>query len=497
MSENSFAVEPISSAEVTPLVEGTALVLETNLSEGEVIPDSLKSIEGEAPGFFSKLKNAGEKVVEFFSHEEARKQVAESAVSMVASVAGVKSFYDVPNYLRQRFMVRGINLGPFGQGKGMAGSVERLLDANKEMRGEIGEESASGSDGVEGESHSVRDAINDLNERLALTKEGDQKGSEQRKMIAKLLMENRTKEQMNAEARSERMTTILDEYTTTKVTGMQATRETLNTALVASGTMSLRGVSYGILDGVERYQRLNKEAGEGAKPEIFKDVILGGINETLEEATFRNSEDKSKLRSGLDSVKAWGKILRVVGMGSTMSLRPEALGSDMEKVLDAFSGKVSLGDVTENFQGSIDRTIEGYARVAKAVNPFQVAEANAGDFSPKMNPGVRVSRAMEVDLDEVVPVQGKGSIVLGRGSDSEYLPGGGRRVIKDVINEIVPKEQKKVVSFNIKNSMDKIFTLNNPKGGKMLYDINGPAPDTSTSGTSLDYSKGVSRHSER
>ncbi|MBP9751866.1 MAG: hypothetical protein KBD19_03335 [Candidatus Moranbacteria bacterium] len=385
MNENNLAGSGAAVEVTLSTRETTPVVAEMNSAEEVETPESLKGIENEAPGFFSKLKNAGGKVVDFFSHEEVRKQVAESTVSMVASVAGMKSFYDVPNYLHQRFMVRGIDLGPFGQGKGMTGSVERLIGANREMRGDFGEDPAlesseSKSDEVEGESHSVRDAIRDLNERLALTKEGDRKGSEQRKMIAKLLMENRTRERMNAEERSERMTTILDDYTTTKVTGMQAARETLNTALVASGAMSLRGISYSMLDGVERYQRLSKEAGvDGENPEIFKDVILGGINETLEEATLRNSADKGSLRAGLDSVKAWGKILRAVGMGSTLSMRPEAMGNDMEKVLDAFSGKTSFGDVAENFQGNIDRTIDGYKRVADAINPFHATDANAAD----------------------------------------------------------------------------------------------------------------------
>lgn len=468
MNERQIAGGPAIGAEMALPVEAIAMesveMLET--------PESLKAVENEAPGFFSKLKNAGEKVVDFFSHEEARKQVAQTAVGVMASVAGVKSFYDVPNYLHQRFMVRGIDLGPFGQGKGMTGSVERLLGANQEMRDGFGEDSASESgEGLEGESYAVRDAIKDLNERLALTKEGDQKGSEQRKMLAKLLMENRTKERMNAEERSEQMTTILDEYTTTKVTGMQAARETLNTALVASGAMSLRGVSYGIMDGVERYQRLNKEAGEGEKPEIFKDVILGGINETLEEAAMRNGEEKGGLRTGIDAVKAWGKILRVVGIGSTMSMSSEAMEGDMDKVLDAFSGEVSLDDVAENFQGNVDRTIEGYGRVVEAANPFQAAEANAGDFVPNFNAGGRAPRTMEVDLDSMVSAQGKGQ-GMPMGGDKDYLPGGK----KSVINEIVPKKQPEVVSSQmVKDKMDKLFAQRAPNGGKILYDMKGPA----------------------
>ena len=57
------------------------------------------------------------------------------------------------------------------------------------------------------------------------------------------------------------MKSALDDYTETKVNGIQASREALNTVFVASGAYGLRGLSYGVLAGVERRQRLSKEAG--------------------------------------------------------------------------------------------------------------------------------------------------------------------------------------------------------------------------------------------
>lgn len=328
-------------------------------------------------------------------------QVAETAAGTIASIAGIKSFYDVPKYLHQRFMVRGVDLGRFGKAKGLEGSIEGVIGASQEMRAGFQAESAETAEG-EGDAstpHSVRDAIKDLNDRLALTKEGDVKGSEQRKMVAKLLAENRTRERMSADERSEKITEILDDYTTTKVTGMQAIRESLNTALVASGALSLRGVSYGLLDGVERYQRLEKEAKKnGGGVDIVKDVIVGSVTETMNDALLRNAEEKGTVRTAMDSVKAWGKILRFVGIGSTVSLRPESMVDDADRVLETFSGKLSADTAADHFQGNIEATIAGYERVWKGtknltehLNPLHSENAEAGDLI--LNPRAKLSLA--------------------------------------------------------------------------------------------------------
>ena len=324
----------------------------------------------------------------------------------------------------------------------MTGSVERLFDANAEMRAQSGfgkqetGEPAPDADGAGGEarsgetesSHAVRDAIDDLNKRLSLTKQGFEKKSEQRNMLAKLLKENRTKERYNAEERSRVMEVILDEYTETKVTGMQAVRETVNTALVATGALTMRGISYGLLDAGERYQRLARESRKGkleaelgamdtaegadssaefmgainryhdkkqlkdsevgADVNLGRDVLIGSITETAREAFFIGAKEKGFGRAAIDAVKAYGKIGRYLGMSFTMSHSPDAFGKDIDKMLDTFSGKESFSDaVKSNFLGNLTRTIDGYRNMPHALkNGFDKLTSGAKDAIGEFDP---------------------------------------------------------------------------------------------------------------
>lgn len=367
-----------------------------------------------------KTQSGWEKTKGILADEQIQNQVAKTTAGTLASIVGVKSLYDVPAYLYQRFKVGGI----FGHGKGLTGSVEELV-TKAEDRTSFGERYALWGEAAklekdwilsadkeeklaelkrkltETEPRKVRDAIEELNTRLALTKEGEQKHSDQRKLIAKVLWERRTNEKMSMDEVRAKMDGILDDYTTTKVSGMQAVRESLNTALVASGALTLRGVSYAALDAVERKQRLDKEAKNqglsleeryqrlgdkdaksvGKKATWGKDVFVGSIKETYQEAFAQGQEGKTTVQKSLNFIKAWGKIARYAGMGATVSFRPEAFVGDMDKVLDTLSGKTSFGDGVENFQGNIERTIDGYKNIANRINPFSSEGSSVEDKS--------------------------------------------------------------------------------------------------------------------
>lgn len=382
-------------------------VLNTKTEEAT---ESVEKAIPETPKKQEKTQSRWEKMKGILADEQIRGQVAKTTAGTLASIAGVKSLYDVPAYLYQRFKVGGI----FGRGKGLTGSVEELVVKSEDKTGsgkryalwgefaKVENDATLSADKKEGklaelnrkltetEPTKVRDAIENLNARLALTKEGEQKHSDQRKLIAKVLWDRRTKEKMSMDDVRVKMDSILDDYTTTKVSGIQAVRESLNTALVASGALSLRGVSYGALDAVERKQRLDKEAKNqglsleeryqrlgdknaksvGKEATWWKDVFVGSIKETYQEAFAQGPEGRTTKQKILDSVKAWGKIARYAGMGATVSFRPEAFGNDMDKVLDTLSGTASFGDVAENFQGNIERTIDGYKNLANRINPF-------------------------------------------------------------------------------------------------------------------------------
>jgi len=325
--------------------------------EKEIVSESSPSEKG----FFEKAKDV-------LGNEEIQKQLLKTGIGTAASIAGVKSFYDVPAYLRQRYMVRGI----LGQGEGLGGSVENVISSSQEI--DRGEKAIDAED----RPREVRDAITDLNKRLEMTKEGSQKGSEQRNLVAQLLNENRIKDKMSKEQRGEQVTNILDNYTTTKVTGMQAARETLNTGLVATGAFALRGVSYGVLDGVERYQKLKKG---GEKVSIAKDIIIGSIKETLQEAVgLDSSGEKKRGAKVLDVIKAWGKIARYVGIGATVEFNPNAMGESIDNLSNAFSGKTDIHEATQNFT-VINEAVSGIKKVAHgAVDLVSPTEAYADEI---------------------------------------------------------------------------------------------------------------------
>jgi len=179
-SENTNKKEVILDAvydEVQPNKEDLKYPVAVNESGDEgkrkTTPENnVPTGEKSEDGFLKKAKN-------LFSNPEIKKQFAKSMIGSLASIAGIKAIYDVPKYLSERWQVRGM----FGKGKGLSGSMEELLEASWANHKRIATKG--------GESTKVREAINDLNKRLNLTKEGSEKGSEQRKKMAELLRENR------------------------------------------------------------------------------------------------------------------------------------------------------------------------------------------------------------------------------------------------------------------------------------------------------------------
>jgi len=288
-------------------------------------------------------------------------QILKTGVDTISTITGVKSLYSVPTYLKERFQVRGI----LGAGKGLEGSTEDLLSKNRKMHERI----AAGDK----ERHSeVKEAIDDLNKRLIQTREGKTKGSEQRKMLAQLLMENRRLEKMNKEQRHQEITKILDDYTTTKTTGYQAARDSLNTFFTYASAGMLRGVSYGVMDGVERFQNLRREDRQkGVKKNVFstlKDTVIGGIKKTWQELRLKDeSGKKSKKQKVIESAAAAGKVARYASMIAGIEYNPSSVNHSIDNALKALRGQVSLSEGAQNFLGNIERQYEFFKGLPKRV----------------------------------------------------------------------------------------------------------------------------------
>jgi hypothetical protein len=312
----------------------------------------------------NKLESFHKKFKNIIGDHPLASQLLVGGVSAAASVLGFKSIYDVPTYFKQRYDVRG-NVFGFGHGKGLSGSVEELIGANqaakKNRHNEKGAAEKKGE--KEGtEKSAVSKAIDDLNKRLVKTKEGSTKGSEQRKMLAELLRSNRHEKMQSAETRRKELENILDNYTNTKVSGIQATREALNTACMASGAVALRGVVYGGLAFFEKREEMRRKAeGEARKkgPEAkaehigLEKVFWQGLKETYQGLTMQTGRNKKE--KGLAFAKSAGSVARFVGIAFGMSTGGHAYHADLDKIINAFEGKLNFSDIGHNFIDNAER----------------------------------------------------------------------------------------------------------------------------------------------
>lgn len=341
------------------------------------------------------------------------KTVLGAGGGMLASVFGVKSIHDVPAWAWQRLNVRGGKIFGLELNKGVEGSVDDLTEIYGKK-----EEKPDGL--VSPEEKEIKKservgAVKDLEKRLLKTKDARRKGSEARKILAEIIRMKRGKgsirdtakeveykdlktdeektrtrkettdkvlldkilgeyeqnNEWNEESKEKLMKSAIDDYMETKVTGMQAARETMNSFCVYSGAYGARGLSYGLMDAGERYLRLKKEANRGGEEFKFgmdslRDTIVGGITETTKEAFLKNGEGKTGFRKGLDMVKSWGKIIRYAGIGGSAIGGEQSGGfmkGDIDKALNALQGKTSFSDAVGNFQNNFDRMKDFYGGI--------------------------------------------------------------------------------------------------------------------------------------
>ena len=292
------------------------------------------------------------KIKEVSTNPELYKQIIKTSANTAASICGVKSFYSVPEYVYQRFQVRGIGLKDSNGYvvDGLNGSVKELiLSTDKKESKEI-----------------FHNNLKTFHKKLNLTKEGTQKGSSQRQEVAKILKEfrlNQDKETTDLSSIDEKMQNVLDNYTSTKVTGVAALKESLNSALTFSGAFGFRGVVYTALEAWERKNNLEKQKkqknnsdkqSEQEKVYWWKDVIKGGILETFEGASFKKNDNISKKQKIFKAIKSYGHIARFLGIGVTAAFNPDNYSEGIDNMLDMMSGKTDIHDVSENVINKAD-----------------------------------------------------------------------------------------------------------------------------------------------
>lgn len=197
-----------------------------------------------------------------------------AAVSAGASTVGAKAFADVPRYLSQKYFT--------SQDIARMQAVFEQTDAPVSMESEAG----IGGD-VE---------MSDVNERLvheAIEASPYLSDAKKQELIAKVTeirggFVARTDEAR--EKRAKAFAKLLSENVTTRVKGVTAAKEALNTAMLATGFGMFRAAGYGAIDLGDRYMQAQaKYEGEGRLSNLTT-ALVGGFDDTWQAITLRKGE---------------------------------------------------------------------------------------------------------------------------------------------------------------------------------------------------------------
>ncbi len=320
----------------------------------------------------SENENLKQKLKEVLSNKESRNQIlktiGKTSLSSAASIAGVKGFYDVPAYFKQKL----------GVVKDKKEYKEIFSDLVLEEKREELDSKAEDGALVRISEYIDLDKISEMEGKIeAMDATEDTKNELMEELNA--LVENYNQEMESIQSgENDKITSTLDKYVKTKISGVQATREGLNTLFVASGAYALRGVSYGALALHERHQKLKQEAGAGGEVNFIKDTILKGAQETFQELAFRG--EGTKLQKSLKAIKSFGSLARFTGITKTMFSAPENYDQAIEKLLDTLDGDSDWSKVGRNFVQNIERMIPfvGDAKGAEINDSENVVDVTEG-----------------------------------------------------------------------------------------------------------------------
>lgn len=376
-------------------------------------------------------KNFGQKFWAILSNRQIQKQTAKAAVGAAASIVGIKSFYDVPEYFREKIAIKGskglnkISGGRFG--KGVEGNIEDFLENFDEIKINRQEKNEKNSNtykqiamaenqgNLDAKSELEKQLIKkdkskklvDLEKRLLLSKDAKAKGSQARKIIAEIIRRERGKKSIklnkqglerieydkdgnpreeeeragmakkmksvellekisdeynmnldwNENQKNTLMKGLLDDYIEAKVTGLQAGKEVLNTALVGFDLLGVRGIMYGTASIIERHRRKRKEARREKKDfEFGKAVIVDGLKEFGQGLTLKT--EGNELQKGAAFAKSFGSLLRFAGIGSSALSGFSNEGEVIDEIINKIENK-QLGDIAWQFPKNIADRIPG------------------------------------------------------------------------------------------------------------------------------------------
>ncbi len=258
-------------------------------------------------------------------------------VGAAASIGGIKSFADVPRWFTQKYFT--------GQEKSR---IQEVLSS---------QESSPEPVSVSQKKQAIEKAVTD-SKYLSPDKK-----NELIQQLQETIEKYETELAQSEIAKNEAIAKLLDEAINTRVKGSTAIKETMNTALTASGLVTLRGLGYGAVALYERGVKVSAEMEKGERGDTFaKELIVNGFKETFNAITF--SEGKTKREKVVNAAKAIGTVMRFAGFSrlAEMEISNEGVSGAIDKALDLFEQKGVIGAARENVEHHIDKVTLGLLR---------------------------------------------------------------------------------------------------------------------------------------
>ncbi len=386
-------------------------------------------------------------------------RIGKTAAGTAASIVGVRGYYDVPAYFAQKF-------SSYFTKKELA-NVMSNLEEGREFRVDNKDRNKFNQDGLRVGKVINLDQIQKIQDKIENSRSISEDSKNKLLEELNILVENYNIEKAGLKNRHQtKIKKTLNEYTETKVSGIQAAREGLNSFFTASGGFALRLISSGFMDAVGRYQsekkrikkeiKEEKEENKNKKVSIFKDVIIGGIKKTFKEAALRG-DGETKWSRSLSAAGAWGRIARYVGISSTVKYNPEGVQNDFESVFEFLKSEDKLGEATGNYKENLSRLWNVYSKLpGKAMDLFSVDTANAGEPEIKMGVVEKasvVASAVGKTLTETD--KGKSTDVFSPISTKDvFLPGGEQR-LHDILSKMNGSQEGQAFETQLGNIQSK------------------------------------------
>jgi hypothetical protein len=343
-----------------------------------------------------------ERVKEVLKRKEVQKQVGKSLGGAVASIAGIKSVYDVPAYVKQKLGVHKekkeykelfSNLESQELEKE---ELEREKDKEEKEKEKMkeAEKLEKESDAQKAkvrEAHEISKGRKKVGEVIDTGKVEDMQDKVESMDVSEEI-KNKLMEELNTlvedyyqqaeslqEKKNEQITHALDDYIRTKISGIQAAKEAANSACVGAAfatggaALSLRGVIYGLVSTAERGKKVKESQKWGKREAATRETVSKEYEEKMRQQEEQSqqlpqSEKKEKTEEEkADEIKEMGNAVEKMPPGQKeISVQKELSSDKLTLIRETIIGGMQETYKGLTFQGEEEKKKKGM-KFAKAM----------------------------------------------------------------------------------------------------------------------------------